>query len=99
LIRQRTGGRKSLDDFARGFFGVRDGSWVAFTYTFDDLVAGLNDVLPYDWATFLRARADAVGDLPRLDGIERGGYRLASTDHHVPPAHHAAPRGGPGELH
>ena len=98
LIRQRTGGRKSLDDFARGFFGVRDGSWVAFTYTFDDLVAGLNDVLPFDWATFLRARADAVGDLPRLDGIERGGYRLVYTDQQSPAAHDAEQRRGTADL-
>ena len=98
LIRQRTGGRKSLDDFARGFFGVRDGSWVAFTYTFDDLVAGLNDVLPYDWARFLRARADAVGDLPRLDGIERGGYRLVYTDQQSPAAYDAEQRRGTADL-
>ena len=50
LIRERTGGKKSLDDFARAFFGVEDGSWVPVTYTFDDVVAALNEVQPYDWA-------------------------------------------------
>jgi predicted metalloprotease with PDZ domain len=80
LIRERSGGRKSLDDFARGFFGTRDGSLVAQQYTFDDLVAGLNAVLPFDWAKFLRARVDSVADGADLDGITRGGYRLTWTD-------------------
>lgn len=80
LIRERSGGRKSLDDFARDFFGIRDGSLVAAPYTFDDLVAGLNAVLPYDWDTFLRARVDSVSATADLDGIARGGYRLSWTD-------------------
>jgi predicted metalloprotease with PDZ domain len=33
LIRERSGGRKSLDDFAHGFFGIRDGSLVAVSPT------------------------------------------------------------------
>ncbi len=78
LIRQETNGRKSLDDFARGFFGVQDGNWDPAPYTFDDVVRTLNAVHPHDWATFLRDRADAVGpDAPApLGGFERGGYRL-----------------------
>ena len=56
LIRERTNGRRSLDDFARAFFGVGDGSWTPMTYTFDDVVAALNGVLAHDWASFL-ARA------------------------------------------
>ncbi len=46
LIRQKTGGRKSLDDFAHGFFGINNGSYVTATYTFDDIVRALNGVLP-----------------------------------------------------
>jgi len=84
LIRERSGGRKSLDDFARGFFGIRDGSLVAAPYTFGDLVAGLNAVLPYDWETFLRARVDSVAVAADLDGIARGGYRLSWTDQPSP---------------
>jgi predicted metalloprotease with PDZ domain len=80
LIRERSGGRKSLDDFARGFFGIRDGSLVAAPYTFDDLVSGLNAVLPYDWATFLRARVDSISATADLEGVTRGGYRLIWTD-------------------
>jgi len=78
-IRELSGDRKSLDDFARAFYGIDDGSWVTKTYTFDELVAALSKVQPFDWATFLRARLDATGEHAPLDGIERGGYRLVYT--------------------
>ncbi len=80
LIRQLSGGKRSLDDFARGFFGVRDGSFVVATYGFDDLVAALNAVQPNDWSVFLRARLDGHGPGAPLDGLARGGYRLIYTD-------------------
>jgi predicted metalloprotease with PDZ domain len=80
LIRERSGGKKSLDDFARGFFGIGDGSWTTVTYTFDDVVAGLNAVLPYDWAGFLNARVNSVAPQFPLDGLTRGGYRLVYTE-------------------
>ncbi|MDB5444315.1 MAG: putative protease with the C-terminal domain [Phenylobacterium sp.] len=80
LIRERTGGRKSLDDFARGFFGVEDGNWSELTYSFDDVVAGLNAVMPYDWAHFLNERINEVAPKFPLDGLTRGGYRLAYAE-------------------
>ncbi len=82
LIRERTDGKKSLDDFAKAFFGIEDGRWDAHPYTFEDVVAALNGVYAYDWATFLRSRLDAVGPDAHapLDGIVRGGYRLTYTD-------------------
>ena len=86
LIREATGDRKSLDDFARAFYGVEDGVWEARPYTFEDVVEHLNAVHPYDWATFLRARLDAVGpdaEAP-LDGLERAGWRLTWVDELTP---------------
>ena len=79
VIRARSGGRRSMDDFARAFFGMRDRDWGELTYTFDDVVAALNRVEPYDWAAFLHARVDAVNPRPPLDGITAGGYRLVYT--------------------
>src|SRR5690606_4204846 len=78
LIREQSGGRKSLDDFARAFFGVEDGDWDPAPYTFEDVVSTLDGVRDHDWADFLRARLDAVGPnaLTPNGGIERGGYRL-----------------------
>jgi len=82
LIREATGDRKSLDDFAKGFFGGDDGSYAPRGYTFDDVVAALNAVHPHDWAGFLRTRLDASGPDAKapLDGLARGGYRLTYTD-------------------
>ena len=77
-IRSLTHGRQSLDSFAKAFFGVDNGSFVTRTYTFDDLVAALNDVAKYDWADFLRTRLDA--HKPPLDGIEASGWKLVYTD-------------------
>lgn len=80
LIRERTHGQKSLNDFARAFFGINDGSFVTIPYTFDDVAGALNGVLPYDWAAFLRSRLDGTGGAAPLDGLARGGYRLVYTD-------------------
>jgi len=78
-LRALTRGRKSLDDFARAFFGVDNGSFVTKTYTFEDVVAALNGVAPYDWTSFLRARVDAL-DPPLLGGLEGSGWKLVYTD-------------------
>ncbi|HEV7554056.1 MAG TPA: hypothetical protein VGO00_01310, partial [Kofleriaceae bacterium] len=78
LIREKSGGKKSLDDFARAFFGGHDGSYVPMTYTFEDIVKALDGVLQHDWTTFLRSRLDGVGRVP-LDGIARSGYKLVFT--------------------
>ena len=80
LIREKSGGQRSLDDFAKAFFGVNDGSFVPSTYAFEDVVKTLNTVQPYDWATFLRARLDGHGPGAPLDGVARGGYKLVYTD-------------------
>lgn len=77
-IRAKSGNRKSLDDFARAFFGVDDGSWTVKPYVFDDVVAALNGVVADDWATFLRTRLDGHGSL--IGGIEASGWRLVYKD-------------------
>ncbi|HSC61942.1 MAG TPA: hypothetical protein VLC29_11985 [Rhizomicrobium sp.] len=79
LIRQKTNNQKSIDDFARTFFGINNGSFVTVTYTFDDVVKALNSVVPYDWATFLHARIDGINTDP-LGGLKMGGYKLVFTD-------------------
>ena len=79
-IREHSRGARSLDDFARTFFGIDDGSFSVVTYTFDDIVKALNAVEPNDWASFLRQRLDAIGKPVPEDGFHRGGYKLVYTD-------------------
>ena len=73
------GGRKSIDDFARAFFGGRDGDYGEVTYTFDDVVATLNSVQPYDWAALLRRRLTETGQPAPIEGFAQNGYRLVFT--------------------
>ena len=76
LIREKSGNKRSLDDFAKAFFGVNDGDWGTLTYTRKDVVATLDKIEPYDWEAFLKARVDDVAKTAPLAGLERGGYRL-----------------------
>jgi len=79
-IRELSDGKKSLDDFAKLFFGIDNGSYVTVPFTFDDLVKALNTVQPFDWAGFFRARVDDVNPNVPEDGFTRGGYRLVYND-------------------
>lgn len=76
IIRKETGGKKSLDDFARAFFGGKNGDWGVRTFTYKDVVDTLNDVLPYDWDGFLQARVYQPSESAPLNGITMGGYKL-----------------------
>ena len=78
LIREKTGNKKSLDDFARAFFGDHDRDYTPLTYQFDDVVKTLNGVYAYDWATFLHTRLTQLAKVP-LDGLARSGYKLDFT--------------------
>ncbi|HKR76098.1 MAG TPA: M61 family peptidase [Rhodanobacter sp.] len=80
-IRALSHDKRTLDDFAQRFFGKGDGSYVTRTYSFDDVIAGLNAVQPWDWAKFLHGWLDGVGDeVPLLSGIEQSGWKLVYTD-------------------
>ncbi|MBK6800118.1 peptidase M61 [Novosphingobium sp.] len=76
IIRRETAGKKSIDDFARAFFGMRDGDWGQLTFELKDVAATLNTVLPRDWEGFLNERFNQPGQPAPVQGIEAGGYRL-----------------------
>lgn len=81
LIRKMTDNKKSLADFEKIFLG-RGGNTrpQIVTYNFDELVMDLNEVVPYNWAVFLRDRIYKINEHADVDGIERGGYKLAFVD-------------------
>jgi predicted metalloprotease with PDZ domain len=79
-IRELSKGKKSLDDFAKAFFGVRDADWGVLTYDFDEVVRTLNAVQPYDWAKFLDTKLRQPGQPAPLSGFEKGGYKLVWKD-------------------
>ena len=81
LIREKTGGKKSLTDFQHIFLGQGgDTGPLIVTYDRKELIRDLNEVLPYDWATFLHDRVDVPTPHTDLEGIKRGGYELVYTD-------------------
>jgi predicted metalloprotease with PDZ domain len=81
LIRQKTNNQKSLTDFLKIFLGKGGNTGpLIVPFTFDELVADLNQVLPYDWATFLHDRVYKIDPQADFDGIERGGYKVVFTD-------------------
>jgi predicted metalloprotease with PDZ domain len=77
MIRQLSNGTKSLDDFCRTFHGGPGGVPDLKPYNFQDVVAGLNAVQPYDWAGFLNQRLRSIEAHAPLGGIERSGWKLA----------------------
>jgi predicted metalloprotease with PDZ domain len=90
LIRQRTGGKRSLDDFCRAFFGASGGARTrgervggapaVVPYTLDDLVKALGQVAPHDWRAFFAARLRSTSPRPPLGGLEGSGWRLVWAD-------------------
>ena len=80
IIRRGTANKRGMDDFARAFFGIRDGDWGNLPYTRADVIATLNAVYPHDWTGFLRDRVDAVAPRAPLAGITMSGYELRYTD-------------------
>ena len=84
MLRQKSNGAKSIDDFAQAFFGIRNGDWGEVTYSFDDVAATLNKIVPYDWATFLRERITETGKPAPIQGFAMNGYKLVYTDQPTP---------------
>ncbi|MBI3363391.1 MAG: M61 family metallopeptidase [Ignavibacteriae bacterium] len=79
-IRQITRGKRSLDDFCKRFHGGQSSGPMVKIYTFEDIVATLNDVAKYDWATFLTDRLQSLNAHAPLGGIEKGGWKLVYRD-------------------
>ena len=94
IIRERSNGQKSLDDFAKLFFGINNGSYITVSYTLEDLVKTLNTVQPYDWAEFFRARVYEVSPQVPMNGITQGGYRLVYNDNEPEWMRHLDPSRG-----
>ena len=80
IIREKTGGKRSIDDFAKLFFGMNDGDYGQLPFELDEIVTKLNAVAPYDWAGFIQTRINTPGQPAPIGGIEKGGYRLVWKD-------------------
>jgi predicted metalloprotease with PDZ domain len=80
ILRNATGGKRSMDDFCARFFGGADSGPAIRTFTLDDLVADLNRIAPYGWRGFFDARAFRTSLHAPLGGIEGNGWKLVYED-------------------
>jgi predicted metalloprotease with PDZ domain len=79
-IRQRTQGRRSLDDFCQRFYRAPREVPAVSPFTLDDVLGALNEVCAMDWKAFFQARVyTATGRAP-LGGIVEAGWRLGYRD-------------------
>jgi predicted metalloprotease with PDZ domain len=80
IIRRETKNKKSLDDFCRKFHGGGDTGPKVVPYTFEDVVAGMQEVAPYDWRRFFTERLTSHGPGAPLGGLQNSGWKLAFTE-------------------
>ena len=76
IIHRVTNGQRSIDDFCHLFHGGANNGPEVKTYTFEQIVADLNQVAPYDWAGFLNQRLNSISADAPLSGIENGGWKV-----------------------
>jgi predicted metalloprotease with PDZ domain len=89
ILRQRSQGRYSMDDFTRRFHGGQSGAPAVLPYRLEDVVATLTELVPYDWKGFFAERVNSTSSGAPLGGVEGGGWRLVYRD--------AAPEGNGGQ--
>lgn len=79
IIREKSGGKKSLDDFCKRFHGGQSGKPTVVTYGFDDVVAALTAVAPNDWRAFLKMRVSELQKDPP-PGPQQSGWKVVYSD-------------------
>jgi len=84
ILRQKSGGKKSLDDFARAFFKGRNGDWGVVTYNQKDVIATLNGLQPHPWDSLINDRVHRTTMEAPKNGLILGGYRLGFVDKPTP---------------
>ena len=80
IIRRETNDKKSLDDFCRKFHGGENSAPKVVSYNFDDVVAAMSEVDPYDWRAFFTERLTTHGPGAPLAGLENSGWKLVFND-------------------
>jgi predicted metalloprotease with PDZ domain len=96
IIHRESKGEKSIDDFCFAFHGGANKGAEVKTYTFDQLVATLKSIAPYDWASFFRTRLDSTAPEAPVGGIENSGWKVVLNSQ---PGKSVGSRGDPGYLY
>jgi predicted metalloprotease with PDZ domain len=81
IIRDQSGGRKSLDDFARIFLGGTESAGPTVRpYGLSEVIDVLNHVVQYNWTEHLNNRLYSNAPEAPLDGLRRAGWQLTYVE-------------------
>ena len=96
ILHNETHGQKSIDDFCQSFHGGPNQGPQVKTYTFEELVAALNAIAPYDWAGYFHNRLDSTSAEAPVGGIENGGWKVVYNGE---PSKLTGRRANPGDIY
>jgi predicted metalloprotease with PDZ domain len=80
LLREKSQGHVTLDDFCRRFHGGANSGPGLVPYTREDVVKTLNDLVPFDWQGLFAERVDRIAPHLPMSGFERAGWKLVYND-------------------
>lgn len=76
IIRDLSQGKKTLDDFCRIFFASVHGKKTVAGYTYEDVIATLQQTQEYDWDGLFTRRVKTPMENLLLDYLQKLGYRV-----------------------
>src|SRR5258706_753207 len=85
LLREKSKGRVTLDDFCHRFHGGANSGPALVPYNRGDVVKTLNDLVPLDWQGLFAQRGGRGAPRLPLSGIQRAGLKPAYNDKPNPP--------------
>lgn len=81
LIREKSNGKFSLDDFMKKFHGGgKDTDAMVKPYDLNEIITTLNSVVAHDWRTFFEERVYKIQPRAPLGGFTNGGWKLVYKD-------------------
>jgi len=80
IIHRESRGQKTIDDFCHAFHGGTNNGPEVKPYTFADLVRILNDIVPFDWTSFLQEKLNSTSNDAPVGGIENGGWKVVYNE-------------------
>ena len=80
ILRQRSQGRYSIDEFCRRFHGGSSGPPGVVPFKLNDIVATLTEMVPYDWDGYFAERMQSTSARAPMGGIEASGWRVTYSD-------------------
>lgn len=80
LIRQKSNGKLSLDDFMKKFHGGQNTDAMVKPYDLNEIITTLNSVVPFDWRAFFEERVYKIQINAPLGGFTNGGWKLVYNE-------------------